>query len=59
MGFVIYIYITRLPINEIFKDKSKDQAMYEVYQQYGYTLKDIAEYIDVHYTTASRVIKKN
>ena len=39
MGFVIYIYITRLPINEIFKDRSKDQAMYEVHQQYGYTLK--------------------
>jgi len=26
--------------------------------KYGYTLKDIAEYITVHYTTVSRVIKK-
>ncbi len=26
--------------------------------QYGYTLKDIAEYIGVHYTTVSRAIKK-
>jgi len=26
--------------------------------QYGYTLKDIAEYISAHYTTVSRVIKK-
>jgi len=25
---------------------------------YGYTLKDIAEYIGVHYTTVSRAIKK-
>ena len=27
--------------------------------QYGYTLKDIAEHIGVHYTTVSRAIKKN
>jgi len=26
--------------------------------QYGHTLKDIVEYISVHYTTVSRVIKK-
>jgi len=54
-------YVTRPPLNEIFerKDKkSKDQAMYEAHLQYGYTLKDIAEYIGVHYTTVSRVIKK-
>ena len=38
--------------------KSRDQAMYEAYLQYGYTLKDIAEYIAVHYTAVSRVIKK-
>ena len=32
--------------------------MYEAYLQYGYTLKDIAEYIDVHYAIVSRAIKK-
>ena len=32
------------------KDKKpKDQAMYEAHLQYGYTLKDIAEYIGVLY----------
>jgi DNA-binding MarR family transcriptional regulator len=54
-------YVTRLPLNEILKykdKKSKDQAMYEAHLQYGYTLKDIAEYIGVHYTTVSRAIKK-
>ena len=43
-------YVTRLPLNEILKyqdKKSKDQAMYEAHQQYGYTLKDIAKYIRV------------
>ena len=54
-------YLTKPPLNEIFKlkdQKSKDQAMYEAHLQYGYTLKDIAEYIGVHYTTVSRAIKK-
>ena len=54
-------YVTRPPLNEIFKckdKKSKNQAMYEACLQYGYTLKDIAEYVGVHYTTVSRVIKR-
>ena len=54
--------MTRPLLNEIFKykdKKSKDQAMYEAYLQYGYTLKDIAEYISVHYITVSRVTKKS
>ena len=53
-------YVTRPPLNEILKyqDKLKDQAMYETYLQYGYILKDIAEYIGVHYSTVSRVIKR-
>ena len=32
--------------------------MYEAHLQYGYILKNIAEYIGLHYTTVSRVIKK-
>jgi len=32
--------------------------MYEAHQLYGYSLKDIAEYIGVHYTTVSKVIKR-
>ena len=54
--------MTKPPLNEIFKyqdKKSKEKGMYKAYFQYGYTLKDIAEYIGVHYTTASRAIKKN
>ena len=54
-------YLTRSPLNEIFKlkdKKSKEQVIYEAHLQYGYTLKDIAEYIGVHYSTVSRAIKK-
>ncbi len=53
--------MTRPPLNEIFKykdRKSKDQAMYEAYPLVWLTLKDIAEYIGVYYTTVSRAIKK-
>jgi len=32
--------------------------MDEAHLQHGYTLKDIAEYIGLHYNTVSRVIKR-
>jgi len=54
-------YLTRPTLKEIFKpkdQKSKDQVMYEAHLQYGYTLKDLAEYLDLHHTTVSRAIKK-
>jgi len=54
--------MTRILLNEIFKykdKKSKDKALYEAHLQHGYTLKDIAEYIGIHYTTESRAIKKS
>jgi DNA invertase Pin-like site-specific DNA recombinase len=54
-------YLTRPALKEIFKakdQKSKDQVMYEAHLRYGYTLKEIAEYIGVHYSTVSRAIKK-
>ena len=54
--------MTRPPLNEIFKykdKKAKDKTMYEAHLQYGYTLKDIAEYIGIHYTTVSIAINKN
>lgn len=54
--------MTRLLLNEIFKGKNqkvKDQVIYKARLQYGYTLKDIVEYIGVHYNTVSRMVKKN
>ena len=53
--------LTRPPLNEILPQedkKLKNQAIYKVYLKHGYTLKEIAEYIDVHYSTVSRVIKR-
>lgn len=53
--------MTRPPLNEIFKckdKKSKDKAMYEAHLQHGHTIKDIAEYISVYYSTVSRAVRK-
>jgi len=54
-------YVIRPPLNEILTPqdkKSNDQAKYVAYLQYGYTLKEIAEYLAVHYSTVSRAIKR-
>ncbi len=36
----------------------KDKIIYKAYVHYGYTLKEIAEYLGVHYVTISRTIKR-
>ena len=36
----------------------KDEVMCEAHLKYGYTLKEIAEYIGIDYATVSRVIRK-
>lgn len=54
-------YITKPPLDNIFKHedkKLKDKAAYEAHIRYGYTLKDIAEYLSMHYTTVSRAVKE-
>jgi hypothetical protein len=54
-------YITRPSLEDILKHKGKkitDKAVHEAHILYGYTLKDIAKYFDVHYTTISRAVKK-
>lgn len=38
--------------------KIKDKIIYEAYVHYGYTLKEIADYLGVHYVTISRTIKR-
>ena len=38
--------------------KSLHTAMYESHIRYGYTLKEIAEYNGVHYSTVSRAMRK-
>ncbi|MEA1940099.1 MAG: transposase, partial [Candidatus Caldatribacteriota bacterium] len=54
-------FITRPPLNEVLKfrdKKQRNQVMYIAHLQYAYTLKEIAEYLGIHYTTVSKVVKR-
>lgn len=54
-------YITRLSLKEvlIYRNKNqRDQAISIAYLKYAYTLKEIAEYLGIHYTTVSRAVKR-
>lgn len=55
-------YVDRPAIASIFKGKilnkqTRDNQIYKAHIKYGYTLKEIADYLKVHYTTASKAIK--
>jgi REP element-mobilizing transposase RayT len=56
-------YMGRPSLEEILKEKdrgkkSEERKIYEAYSRYGYTLKEIADYLGVHYSTVSRMVKK-
>ena len=54
-------YINRLPLKEVLNYQNKnqrDQVIYIAHLQYAYTLKEIAEYLGIHYTTVSRAVKR-
>ncbi|MFA7061747.1 MAG: hypothetical protein WC156_13135 [Pedobacter sp.] len=35
----------------------RNQTILEAHVKYGYTLKEVSEHLNVHYTTVSKVIK--
>ena len=43
--------------SEIRDKKERNEKICTVYIEYGYTLKKIADYLGIHYSTVSRVIK--
>jgi len=54
-------YITRLSLGEVLKFQNKNQRDHAIsiaYLQYAYTLKEIAEYLGVHYSTVSRAVNR-
>ena len=57
-------YVARPKLSEIFADnkirdkKTRNQATYLAYIRDGYTFKEIAEYLNLHYTTISRSVRE-
>ena len=57
-------YVARLPLRELFKGKkgkeraADDRTIYDAYVRYGYTMKEIAEHLGLHYATIGRAIKR-
>jgi len=52
------LYATRPSLEELFQTKNeRERKMYQVNQKYGYTLKEIGQYLGLHYTTISKIIK--
>jgi len=54
-------YINRLSLKKILNYQNKnqrDQVIYIAHLEYAYTLKEIAEYLGIHYTTVSRAVKR-
>ena len=57
-------YVTRPSLRELFKEEMvrdkglRDKAVYKAYSHHGYTLREIAEYLGVHYATVSRTLRR-
>jgi hypothetical protein len=57
-------YVARPSLRELFRRKKGEErklgakTIYAAYVRYGYSMKEIAEYLGVHYATISRAIKQ-
>lgn len=55
-------YATRPPLADLLETEgdrpAKDQAIYRAFAVYGYTQKEIADDLGVHYATVSRAVKR-
>jgi len=57
-------YAARPSLEKLFAEQKPlekdevDGCIYEAYALYGYRLKEIADYLEIHYSTVSRAIKK-
>jgi hypothetical protein len=57
-------YVTRPLLRELFSEEGmrskrlKDEMIFRAYSHYGYTLREIGEYLGVHYATVSRAVRR-
>jgi REP element-mobilizing transposase RayT len=50
--------VDRPPIEDIFRTTSEEHAIATAYREYGYRLREIADFLGVHYSTVSRRLRK-
>ena len=50
--------VSRPPIEDIFGATPEERAIATAYREYGYRLREIADFLGVHYSTVSRRLKK-
>ncbi len=50
--------INRPTIEDIFRADSEERAIATAYREYGYRLREIADFLGVHYSTVSRRLKR-
>ena len=55
-------YVGRPSLDKIFRGQKakaqRDKRIHAAHMSHGYTLKEIADYLEIHYTTVSKVIGK-
>ncbi len=55
-------YVNRPSLEKIFRGQKgkaqRDISIHDAYTSHGYTLKEIADYLGIHYTTVSKVVTK-
>ena len=51
-------FVNRPSLEEVFASESQDRAVLAAYREHGYKLKEIAAFLGVHYSTASRRLKR-
>jgi hypothetical protein len=55
-------YSSRMQLDEIFQKgrragRTRNEIIFSVYKEYDFTMREIADYLEIHYATVSRAIK--
>jgi len=48
-------YAARPSLEEISEGKEADEAIYEAFYRWGYKLKEVGEFLGIHYSMVSRI----
>ena len=50
--------IDRPPLSEVFSSAIEGEGILKAYRDYGYTLREIAKFLGIHYATVSRRLRR-